>query len=94
MRWSKRERLMGDKLAQQVFPFQCMGSLHQSGDMQMSAEDFDFCVSTFGRGSYAMILGTGYWHFNAKSRWIYQRGFVAFRSETDRLVFLMYAAGQ
>lgn len=94
MRWSKRERPMGDKLVQQVFPFQCMGSLQQCGDMQMSVEDFDFCVSTFGRGSYAMILGTGYWHFDAKSRWIYQRGFVAFRTETDRLVFLMRAAGQ
>lgn len=93
MTWRKRERLMGDKLVRQAFPFQCISS-YQSGDTQLPPEDFNFCTGTFGRGSYAMILGTGYWHFDAKSRWIYQRGFIAFRTETDRLVFLMHAAGQ
>ena len=94
MLWSKRERLMGDKLVQQVFPFQCMAMIQRlPTETNPGVDDLTFCANTFGQGSYAMILGTGYWHFNPKSRWIYQRDFIGFRTEADRLVFLMHATG-
>ena len=95
MSWRKRERLLGDKLVQQAFPFQCSRTM-QSNAVPTDTPSFDdlaFCANTFGRGSYASIMGTGYWHFSDKSRWIYQRDFIAFRTEADRLVFLMHGAG-
>ncbi len=85
---------MGCPLAQETFPYQCSKAAtpNVGRGNHPSTDDLTFCANTFGQGGHALILGTGQWNWSPKSRWIFQRDFIAFRTEADRLVFLMWAA--
>ena len=86
---------MGDTLVRDLFPFQVSRAVSPTKPQGEKHPDDDllvYCRETFGLGSYATIMGTGYWAFNGSSRWIWQRDFLAFRSRADMLVFLMKVA--
>lgn len=93
MKWTIRERLMGDTIVRDLFPFQVSRTIiHPQSEYHPDDDLLAFCRETFGLGSHCTIMGTGHWMFDGSPRWIWQRGFLAFRSRAEMLVFLMKVA--